>query len=136
MLKIMKTKKVNGSKRSGIQNPVLIHLFSAVKGIVVTAIILLLVSFMVLKSTSFTMFTKLVIYLSVVVGAFLSGFVSHRKNKGKGYLCGALASLFYVALFIAISLVIMKFNVSVNLVLVIPIIAVSGVVGGIVSANT
>ena len=136
MFKIMKTKKINSSKRLKLQNPVLIHLFSAAKGLVISAIILLLISFMVLKSTSFTTFTKLIIYLSIVVGAFLSGFISHRKIKGKGYLCGALASLFYVALFFAISLVIMKFNVSVNLILVIPIIAVSGVIGGIVSANT
>lgn len=136
MPKILKTKKVNTSKIKSNQKPALVYFLSALKGFGVTALVLLVVSLLVTKNSSFTMFTKVVVYISIGAGSFLSGFICQKKLRQKGVICGSLTSAFYLGLFIICTLTLMRFNVSPTLLLTVPIIAVSGIVGGIISANS
>ena len=131
MPKIIKTNKPNKRPKKSIE----IYIISSLKGVVLTLLGLFIVSLLMMKNSSFTMFTKVFIYFSISSGAFLSGYLSYKNLKNKGSLNGLLSSLLYTVPFFIINVICLKFQVSSSLFLCVPLIIISGIIGGIVSAN-
>lgn len=131
-------KKSKKKRKLGINtsNPTVIYLFSVLKGLVVLMVGLSVVSVIVMKSTDFNLFTKLIVYGFILFGGFLSGFFANRKLKGRGIVNGILASLIYAVVFLIICVIAMGFNISPEILIVLPVSIVGGIIGGIISANS
>ncbi len=117
-------------------NPAIIYLFSVLKGLVVLVLGLCVVSVIVMKSSDFNLFTKFIIYGLVLFGGFLSGFFANKKLKGRGIVNGAVASLVFAIIFSVICIIAMRFNISPEILILLPVSIVGGIVGGIISANS
>ncbi len=125
MPKIIKTKKLT-NRTYGI--PAL-YTFAVLKGLAVFLNGLIMCSFMVLKSQQSNFFYYLA-YLFVALGAFLCGYSASKKIKGKGFLKGLISSGIYMLVIILASLILMKFSISVNILLLIPLCLIPGFTGG------
>lgn len=132
MPKIIKTKSVNKKIK---RNPILSYVFCALKGLLLTACILFILSFLLYKGSEATSFFKIGIYISIVIGSFFSGFDSYKKIKNKGILDGAISGLFFLIMLMLVSLLLMRFNVSYQLLINAPLVMLSSVFAGVLSAN-
>ncbi len=131
MPEILKTKR----KKNKELKPVFVYLISALKGLILSLLLLGLISIMLLNNASFTVFYKVFLYVAIGLGGALSGFCAYRRLKGRGIINGAVCGALFGVLFCLIMLVIMSFNVGVNIIYILPLSIVCGVVGGIVGAN-
>ncbi len=125
MPKIIKTKKLT-NKSYGV--PAL-YAFAVLKGFAVFLNGLIMCSFMVLKSQQSNFFYYLV-FMFVALGAFLSGYSASKKIMGKGFLKGLISSGIYMLGIFVVSLILMKFNISVNILMLIPLCLIPGFIGG------
>lgn len=129
MPKILKTKK-----QSKNQNKLIVCLLSVLKGFSVFVIGFLLISLLIYKVND-TLFYYYLLLVFLALGSFFAGFVSYKKLGGRGIICGLISAAVVTALLLLVILVLMKFQVTSRILLIIPITLVSGVVGGIISAN-
>ncbi|MBE6802230.1 MAG: TIGR04086 family membrane protein [Ruminococcaceae bacterium] len=125
MPKIIKTKKLTNKN----YNIPTLYAFSVIKGLVIFISGLLFCAFMVLKSPQSNFFYYMV-YVFVALGAFLSGFSASKRINGRGFIKGLISSAAYMLVIIILSIILMKFNMSVNLLLLVPLCLVSGFLGG------
>ena len=133
MPKILKTDKRTVKNHSKIT----IYMFSALKGLVLFLIGLLITSLLIIKNSSndgiiFYIFS----FVLMALGGFVSGFSAHKKLKGRGFINGVIAASIYLLVLFIIIIISMKFQVGTNILLIAPICLVSGFLGGMVSANT
>ena len=135
MPEIIKNKKVK-IKKSKPQKPVIVYLLSSLKGFVVSFAGLTLTCFLLMNNSSFNVFTKIIIYVIIGAGAMLSGFIANKKLRGRGYINGLLSAVIYLALYIVITLLLMHFKVNTNILILVPVAVLSGISGGIISANS
>ena len=105
-------------------------------GVLITAILSAVVSVIMYSTkTDFTLYYYL-IYLFIFSGALFNARFLYRRVKGRGIIIGSLSSLPYMAVMLVIFLIVLQFNVSVN-VLLIPLVSFGGgIVGGITAANS
>ena len=125
MPKIIKTKKLTNKN----YNIPTLYAFSVIKGLVIFIIGLLFCAFMVLKSPQSNFFYYMV-YVFVALGAFFSGFSASKRINGRGFIKGLISSAAYMLVIIILSINLMKFNISVNLLLLVPLCLLSGFLGG------
>ena len=135
MPEIIKNKKVK-IKKSKPQKPVIVYLLSSLKGFVVSFAGLTLTCFLLMNNSSFNVFTKIIIYVIIGAGAMLSGFIANKKLRGRGYINGLLSAVIYLALYIVITLLLMHFKVNTIILILVPVGVLSGISGGIISANS
>lgn len=135
MPEIIKNKKVK-IKKSKPQKPVIVYLLSSLKGFVVSFAGLTLTCFLLMNNGSFNVFTKIIIYVIIGAGAMLSGFIGNKKLHGRGYINGLLSAVIYLALYIITALLLMHFKVNTNILILVPVAVLSGISGGIISANS
>ncbi len=135
MPEIIKNKKVK-IKKSKPQKPVIVYLLSSLKGFVVSFAGLTLTCFLLMNNGSFNVFTKIIIYVIIGAGAMLSGFIANKKLRGRGYINGLLSAVIYLALYIVTALLLMHFKVNANILILVPVAVLSGISGGIISANS
>ena len=135
MPEIIKNKKVK-IKKSKPQKPVIVYLLSSLKGFVVSFAGLTLTCFLLMNNGSFNVFTKIIIYVIIGAGAMLSGFIANKKLRGRGYINGLLSAVIYLALYIVTALLLMHFKVNTNILILVPVAVLSGISGGIISANS
>lgn len=135
MPEIIKNKKVK-IKKSKPQKPVIVYLLSSLKGFVVSFAGLTLTCFLLMNNSSFNVFTKIIIYVIIGAGAMLSGFIANKKLRGRGYINGLLSAVIYLALYIVTALLLMHFKVNTNILILVPVAVLSGISGGIISANS
>lgn len=133
MPEIIKTKK---NKNNKPQKTIVIYLLSVLKGFAVSFAGLVLISFLLMNKGTFTTFTKIIIYVLIASGALLCGYLAHKRLRGRGIINGILSSAIYLIIYIIISLVLMRFQVDSNLLLLVPVVLLSGIIGGILSANS
>lgn len=129
MPKILKTKKQPQKQKKS-----LLYLFSVFKGLLLTVIGFLLISFLIYKVND-TSFYYYLIFGFIALGSFIAGFISYKKLGGRGIVCGLFSAILIMFLIITITLISINFDVSPRILLIIPVCILSGVVGGIVSAN-
>lgn len=115
--------------------PIFVYAFCSARGIALTLIILSVGAAILLNNSSFTFFIRVVIYLSLGIGALLSGYCAHRRLKGRGMVNGSVAALFYFLLFVIITVILLRFNIKINIVYILPLVLLGGITGGIISAN-
>ncbi len=130
MPKIIKTKKLTNKN----YNIPTLYAFSVLKGLVVFAIGVLICAFMVLKSTQSNFFFYFA-YLFIALGAFLCAYDASKKITGKGFIKGIISSGAYSIVVLILSVILMKFNVSGNVVLLIPLCLIPGFLGGILAVK-
>lgn len=135
MPEIIKNKKVK-IKKSKPQKPVIVYLLASLKGFVVSFAGLTLTCFLLMNNGSFNVFTKIIIYVIIGAGAMLSGFIANKKLRGRGYINGLLSAVIYLALYIVTALLLMHFKVNTNILILVPVAVLSGISGGIISANS
>lgn len=136
MPKILKTRLLKDNKSKKSYSVKTIYLFAAAKGLVFTFICFFIISFLLYKNNNFSFFYKMIIYLSIALGAFISGFIAYKKVRGRGFINGIICSLIFCAALLLVLIIAMKLNFSGNLLILLPITVVSGFLGGTVSANT
>lgn len=125
MPKIIKTKKLT-NRTYGV--PAL-YAFAVLKGLAVFLNGLIMCSFMVLKSQQSNFFYYLA-FMFVALGAFLCGYSASKNVIGKGFLNGLASSGIYMLIIFLISLILMKFNISVNILFIVPLCLIPGFIGG------
>lgn len=130
MPKIIKTKRL--SKK--IYNTPTLYAFSVIKGLIVALIGVLLCSFMVLRSTQSNFFYYC-IYIFIALGAFLGSYDASKKINGKGFIKGLIASGIFCGVIFALIVVIIRFNVSAFILLLLPLCLISGFAGGILGVK-
>lgn len=130
MPKIIKTKKITNKN----YNIPTLYGFSVLKGLVVFIIGALLCAFMILRSPQSNFFFY-AIYVFIALGAFLCSYNASKKITGRGILKGLIASALYMALIIIINVIIMRFNISSFILLLLPVCIIPGIVGGIMGTK-
>ena len=135
MPEILKTKrnKTNKSKKSF--SPPISYLISALKGLAVALLLLGGLSFIIVSNGSFSAFYKVFSYAAIGFGSFACGFSAYRSIKGRGILNGVIGGGIYCAFIIIVLLCLMRFNVSSNILYLVPISLGCGIAGGITGAN-
>ena len=129
MPKILKTKKQQKN-----QNKTVLCIISVLKGFAVFAIGFLLLSFLIYKAND-NLFYYFAVLAVLALGTFIAGYISYKKIGGRGIVCGLISAVIILALLIVIVLFTMKFEVTARILLLIPVCLVSGISGGILSAN-
>lgn len=117
------------------KNPYVQYLLSALKGLMIIVLLLLTISLFVLKGATISVFVKLIIYLSIALGSFICGYNSYKTVRKKGITDGAISGAILLIALIVIIGVLMRFKISDNIFLLIPVTLFSGIAGGIISAN-
>ena len=127
----MKKNKINCK----LNKPPFIYLFSVLKGLIFSFFCILAVSLLHINNGTFNGFTKIIIYVAIGIGSFITGYTAFKRLKGRGIVNGFISSLIYSVVYITILLVITGFQVNERVLLVPLVILFFGILGGIVSAN-
>ena len=133
MPKIIKT-KIKSSKAKKKHSTKTTYVLSAVKGLVFTLNGLFLISLLLHKGNDFNLFYKIMIYLVICLGGFMSGFIAHSRVKGRAFLDGIIPSVIYVSFLSFVMILLLKLNFSSHILIIYPIAVISGFLGGIIKA--
>ena len=133
MPKIIKT-KIKNSKTKKKYSTKTTYILSAVKGLVFTINGLFLISLLLHKGNDFNLFYKIMIYLVIGLGGFMSGFIAHSRVKGRAFLDGIIPSVIYVSFLSFVMILLLKLNFSSHILIIYPIAVISGFLGGIIKA--
>lgn len=133
MPKIIKT-KIKNSKTKKKYSTKTTYILSAVKGAVFTLNGLFLISLLLHKGNDFNLFYKIMIYLVICLGGFMSGFIAHSRVKGRAFLDGIIPSVIYVSFLSFVMILLLKLNFSSHILIIYPIAVISGFLGGIIKA--
>lgn len=134
MPKIIKTKISGDKKKRRKYSKGTLYFISASKGFIVALIGLFIISFLLYKNNNFTFFNKMIIYLAVSLGGFISGLSAHNNVKGRGFADGLISSSLYVTALLLLLIIILKLNFSAHLLILYPVALISGFIGGIAKA--
>ena len=134
MPKIIKTRIAKGKKSNKKYSTKTLYVLSALKGFIVSFAGLLITSYLLYKNGDFSFFYKMIIYLSIAMGGFLSGYIAHNKVRGRGFLDGIISASVYSLMLIFIFALLLKLNVTAHILIIVPICLLSGFIGGIVKA--
>lgn len=128
-----KYKKVNENKNYNKIKPYLKGVFIGdllfIVGVIICGLILY-------KSDSTSSFFYYIPYVFMFFGAFFCGISVQKGVGGRGFLIGILSSLPYLTTIILFVCVFLRFNVSVNLLITIPVCLLGGFIGGIIAVNS
>ena len=133
MPKIIKT-KIKNSKTKKKYSTKTTYILSAVKGAVFSLNGLFLISLLLHKGNDFNLFYKIMIYLVIGLGGFMSGFIAHNRVKGRAFLDGIIPSAIYVLFLSFVMILLLKLNFSSHILIIYPIAVISGFLGGIIKA--
>lgn len=133
MPKIIKT-KIQGKKSKKKYGTKTLYLISAVKGLAFTLIGLFLIGVLLHKNNEFNLFYKLIIYLVIGFGGFISGYLAHGRVKGRGFLDGIIGSAIYVLSLSLLMILLLKLNFSSHILIIYPIALSGGFIGGVIKA--
>lgn len=133
MPKIIKT-KIKNSKTKKKYSTKTTYILSAVKGLVFALNGFFLISLLLHKGNDFNLFYKIMIYLVIGLGGFMSGFIAHSRVKGRAFLDGIIPSVIYVSFLSFVMILLLKLNFSSHILIIYPIAVISGFLGGIIKA--
>lgn len=110
-------------------------IFGVIIGIFTLIAILSLLAVILVKIDIPSENVKYLLFVPAVVSGLISGSVSGKHVKTKGFLWGSISGLSVGIITLAVLLIYNMFSVSVITYLLVPVFALTGSVGGIVSAN-
>ena len=111
------------------------YLISSLIGLAVLFIGWSLIAILLVSGMKLNGSTKIFIYVFICLGGFISGFLSHKKIKGRGIVNGLISSVVYGLISLILICFIMSFKISVGLFIIIPLIIACGCFGGVLEAN-
>ncbi len=133
MPKIIKTKIKNSKTRKKYSTKTT-YILSAVKGLIFALNGFFLVSFLLHKGNDFNLFYKIMIFLVIGLGGFISGFIAHSRVRGRAFLDGIIPSVIYISFLSFVMILLLKLNFSSHIIIIYPIAVISGFLGGIIKA--
>ncbi len=112
------------------------YIIGVLKGFAVFSILFLLTALIMYKFNLDNKALYYLIYLFIALGGFISAISVYKRVRGRGFLTGVIASLPYsVLVFLLISLI-LRFNISGDIFLVLLLTLSGGFSGGVTAANT
>ncbi len=130
MPKIIKTKKITNKN----YNIPTLYAFSVLKGLVVFIIGMILCAFVILRSPQSNFFFYGA-YVFIALGAFWCGYSASKRITGRGIIKGIVASAVYMAIIFILSVILMRFNLSAFVLLLLPVCLIPGAAGGIIATK-
>lgn len=128
-----KYKKVN-------ENNIYTKIKPYLKGILVGDILfivgVLISGLIILKTDSTTSFIYYIPYIFMFLGAFFCGVSVQKRVGGRGFITGILSSLPYLITVLILVCIVLRFKISVNLLISVPLCLFGGFVGGITAVNS
>lgn len=103
-------------------------------GLLVTAVLLLLLSFVLSKRDFSFMLINPLATLALGVGSMLSGFLSARSFRERGMLMGGLSGLIIFAIVLIVSAM-FQFELGAKAIIKLAVTVLGGCVGGIIGIN-
>lgn len=95
----------------------------------------LILAFILMKKDLSYSSIKIGCFTLTVISSFAAGFISKKKNRQKGIVCGLLAAVPLVLLELALLALFNRFHTSEEALLLIPAGILFGMIGGIISSN-
>ncbi len=136
MPKIIKTKPLKRRKAVLNEiNPIIALLLSGLKGFIFIILTLLVESYYIFNGHDFSPVIMVILYLVIFLGGFISGVNAAKTVKGRGIVNGLWGGIVYICLLLLLNVSLLKFNVSVNIIYLIPLCLISGILGGIYNSN-
>ena len=104
---------------------------------IIFSIILLTIYALLLVNTTISENTMMPVALTITgVSILIGGTISSRKIKKNGLIYGGIVGLVYIlALYLASSITIVGFSISVNSLLMLIVSVITGIIGGIIGVN-
>lgn len=118
-------------------NPILIVLKGAIIGFAVTAVIFTVYALMLTYTSMTGENMSLVVTLSIIFSAFISGFISSKKMTEKGWLWGITSGLIYGVLVIIAGVLTIEENLEIgaDMVTMLVMCLGAGGLGGMIGIN-
>ena len=135
MPEIVKTKRTKVKKSRRSFSPPVSYLLSAFKGLAVSLLLMGGLSILLLNNGSFSPFYKVLCYISAGLGAFVCGFCAYRAIRSRGIVNGAVGSAAYCGALMLALILLMRFDIGAQILLLLPVSVGCGVAGGIAGAN-
>lgn len=125
MPKIIKTKRLSNKSKSA---PAL-YAFSVIKGLGIFAVGVIICSSLALKSQQSNFFYYF-IYAFIALGAFVCAFDASKHIGGRGFVKGLISSAIYLGIILLVTVILMRLNLSMQLLLIVPLCLGAGFAGG------
>ena len=109
--------------------------FGTIIGTVIFSVIISLFAIIMTKKDLPERYLIFFIIFSLIISAFAAGFLSKRKSVLKGYAAGAIPSAILTIFVFAATVIVNRFMIDKSILLLIPTGILSGISGGIISAN-
>ena len=133
----LKTKSKQSSKNNISLNSSVIKVL--IKGTAIGLLIFLcglfLLSLILSKTGSDTKNLYYAIYIFISLGSFASAIFTQKRISGRGFVIGILSSLPYMVFLLILNAIILKFNSSINMLMIVPFSIAGGFSGGITAVN-
>lgn len=132
--------KIKSKNKKANENNLYSKIKPYLKGVVIGDILFIIgvfISGLILFKTEIT--TTVIYYIpfiSMLLGAFFCGVSVQKSVGGRGFLTGILSSVPYLITVLLLICLILKFNVSKNVITIIPICILGGFAGGITAVNS
>ncbi len=130
-----KIKNKNLKHNSKYVNLALKYIPCLIKGIIITIVGILVLSFAYYKMSSNSVILYYLTYLFIALGAFVTGNSTYHKLGGRGIVAGTIGSIPLIVCDLISVLIFNHTKVSGLILIIVPICVISGAIGGIVGSN-
>lgn len=132
--------KIKNKYKKANENNVYAKIKPHLKGILIGDILfvvgVLISGLIIFKTDSTNLILYYIPYIFMFLGAFFCGVSVQKRVGGRGFLTGILSSLPYLITVLLFVCIILRFNVSVNILISVPVCLLGGFVGGITAVNS
>ena len=133
----LKNVKVNLNKKNNNKISLLLkYLPCLLKGEALFILGILVVSFAYFKLTGYSDILYYLTFLFMALGSFVTGRTTYKRFGGRGIVTGILGSLPVAIINILIIYLFCYQNVSLFILLILPVSILSGAIGGILASNS
>lgn len=112
------------------------YLFGILKGLAVFLVGFLIVALIMCKGKTDVTPLYYIQYFFIVLGGFVCAVATYKRVGGRGFLTGIISALPYSIVLLLLFAVLVGFNASGNIFLVLPLSWLGGFLGGITAVNT
>ncbi len=106
-----------------------------VTGIIITVLIIMLLAGFLVKYDIPLNSVKFLLFIPAIISGFFAGAVTGKYVRSKGFLWGFVSSVSVAVVLLITLLLINSFSVNPIIILLIPVYAISGSIGGIITSN-
>lgn len=110
-------------------------LLSSFFGVILFLILSCLFSIIIMKNSAFSDKTFIFSLITLIVSSLFCGFLSAKRNKLKGVICGSISGFVMCAVIYLITAVASGFSFSYKAIIILPAVIISSVIGAILKKN-